>query len=338
MAVELRRRPTLGHVLAALVGVAVFAYVLHRAGTGEVLDGIQRVGWAFAGVIALGGVRFLLRAAAWMRCLERPNSLKLGQVFQAVAAGDALGNITPLNVIVGEPAKGLLLRGREPLRRTLPALAVENLFYTLSAVLMIVGGLVAVVLMFQAAVQVATVTMIAAMALLVGTVHIVIWKRWLVATTSIEWLAGRSAAPPVLTRVAGRVAAGERQVHILYPRDRRRLVPLALLELGFHALGVAEAFLVLAVISDQPPALLHAIVFEAINRFISFAFRFVPLRVGVDEAGSGLFADLLALGTATGVTLAIVRKGRMLVWIAIGIAIVVRRGGIHGAGDGLQAR
>ena len=338
MAVEFRRRPTLGGVLTALVGVAVFAYVLHRAGTGEVLDGIRRVGWAFAGVVALGGLRFLLRAAAWMRCLEPPHHLELGQVFQAVAAGDALGNVTPLNVIVGEPAKGLLLRAREPLRRTLPALAVENLFYTLSAVLLIVGGLVAAVLMFQAAVQVATAIMVAAMTLIVGAVHIVIWNRWLIATPSIEWLAGRSAAPPVLARAAGRVAAVERHVHALYPRDRRRLVPLALLELGFHALGVAEAFLVLAVMSDQPPALLHAFVFEAINRFISFAFRFVPLRVGVDEAGSGLFADLVALGTATGVTLAIVRKGRMLVWIAIGIAIVVRRGGIDGTGFRRQAR
>ena len=46
----------------------------------------------------------------------------------------------------------------------------------------------------------------------------------------------------------------------------------------------------------------------------------------MDEAGSGIFADLLAFGTATGVTLAIVRKGRMLVWIAIGIVILVRRG------------
>ena len=91
-------------------------------------------------------------------------------------------------------------------------------------------------------------------------------------------------------------------------------------------LAIVEVYLVLSVVSAQPTTLLHAFVFESTNRFISFAFRFVPLRIGVDEAGSGMFADMLAFGTATGVTLAIVRKGRILVWIAVGVLLLVRHG------------
>ena len=91
-------------------------------------------------------------------------------------------------------------------------------------------------------------------------------------------------------------------------------------------LAILEVFLVLSVVRRSATTILHAFVFESTNRFISFAFRFVPLRIGVDEAGSGMFADLLALGTATGVTLAIVRKGRILVWIAIGVLFLVRHG------------
>ena len=50
------------------------------------------------------------------------------------------------------------------------------------------------------------------------------------------------------------------------------------------------------------------------------------MRIGVDEAGTAAFAELLAFGTAAGVTLAIVRKARMLVWMTIGVGFLVRRG------------
>ena len=58
----------------------------------------------------------------------------------------------------------------------------------------------------------------------------------------------------------------------------------------------------------------------------SFVFRFVPLRVGVDEAGTALAAGVLALGAATGVTLAVVRKARVLCLSAAGVALMLRRG------------
>ena len=328
MQTDLSRRPTLGSMFTAGIGLLLFAYFLNHAGVSDVLDGIRRLGLVFLVVVTLGGVRFLIRAAAWVRCLDSPHRLTLFQVFRAVVVGDALGNITPLSIIVGEPAKGIFLRDREPLRRTLPALAVENLFYTLSAMLVIAGGFVAVVLMFQASTQlwVTTMIMAGAMMIIIGVVHVVIWNRWLAGSRTTNWLRGRGLAPHFLGRVSAKVASVEHHIHALYPRDIHKLVPLALLELTFHLLAVLEIFIVLSVISDQSPTVLHAFIFESTNRFISFAFRFVPLRVGVDEAATGMFADLLTFGTTTGVTIAIVRKGRMLVWITIGIAMLVRRG------------
>ena len=325
---DLTRRPTLVGVLAATLGIALFAYFMRRAGVSDVADGVRRLGWAFVVVVTLGGVRFLIRAAAWIRCLDGPHRLTLGQTFQAVVAGDALGNLTPLSIIVSEPAKGMFLRHREPLRRTLPALAVETLFYTLSAMFVIGGGLVAVFLMFQTSGQMwlTTSVLVVAMVSLVAGAHWVIWKNWAVGSATLEWLQRWGVAPDALARTTTRVRRIEEHIHALYPREQGRLAPLAVLEFSFHLLAILEVFLVLSVVSDQPVTMLHAFVFESTNRFISFAFRFVPLRIGIDEAGSGMFADLLAFGTATGVTLAIVRKGRILVWIAIGVLFLIRHG------------
>ena len=62
------------------------------------------------------------------------------------------------------------------------------------------------------------------------------------------------------------------------------------------------------------------------NRIIKVTFQFVPLRKGVDEAGTGMLSKVLGLTTAIGVTLAIVRKGRDLVWASVGIILILKRG------------
>ena len=55
-------------------------------------------------------------------------------------------------------------------------------------------------------------------------------------------------------------------------------------------------------------------------------FKFVPLRLGVDEAGTAVFTQVLGLGSQTGVTLAIVRKARVLFWTGAGAVLLLREG------------
>jgi hypothetical protein len=100
------------------------------------------------------------------------------------------------------------------------------------------------------------------------------------------------------------------------------------LEVAFHALAVVEIWLTLGWILPlgAQPSILEAFVLESTNRLITVMFKFVPLRVGVDEAGSGAVTSLLALGPAAGVALAVIRKGRTLTWTAIGVVLMLSRG------------
>ena len=74
------------------------------------------------------------------------------------------------------------------------------------------------------------------------------------------------------------------------------------------------------------PTLLTAFILETVNRVINIAFKFVPLRTGVDEAGTGMLSKVLGFTTAIGVTLAIVRKARDIFWATIGVVLMVRSG------------
>ena len=322
------RRPTIGGAIAAVGGLLLFAYFVRRAGLDDVADGVRRLGWVFLVVVGLQGARFLTRAAAWMRCMKGEHRLTIGEVFQAVVAGDTLGNLTPLSLLVSEPAKAMFLRHREPVARTLAALAVENLFYTLSAGLMILSGAAALVLVLRAeeGLWLATTLLLVALVAAILTVHAVIWRRIRVTSGLTAWLHRHGVWPTLLERARARARAAEDHVYVLYPRDRARLLTVTLLEVAFHALAILEIFVVLTLISDRPATVLDAFVFESTNRFIQIVFKVVPMRIGVDEAGTGMFADWLAFGTAAGVTLAIVRKARMLIWMAFGIAVLVRRG------------
>ena len=320
------RHPRLGGVLFALGGLALFVYFVERAGIGDVADGIRRIGWGFLLILGLSGLRFAVRAAAWIGCMPAGHGLTLRHVLPAALAGDALGNL--LNVVVGEPAKALYLRPRAPLGRTLPALVVENLFYTLSTVVVIGAGGVALVLLVQVpgGGWLATGIPIATLALLVGAAHWSIWSDTRVVSAGLSWLAGHGVAVRVLARAASLAREAEERLQRDYPREWGRLLVVAALELSFHVLAILEVALVLGLISDRPVTLMDAFVLEAANRFVNVVFKVVPMRLGVDEAATAMVADLLAYGTTVGVTMAIVRKSRMLFWTAIGVVAFVRRG------------
>src|SRR4029453_14404824 len=105
-------RVSVSGVLTVLAGLALLVAVVWNVGVAEIAADIRKVGWGLVLVIAIGGLRFLLRAIAWRFCLEPPHTLSLGTAFSAVICGDTIGNLTPLGPLVGEPAKAALVRGR----------------------------------------------------------------------------------------------------------------------------------------------------------------------------------------------------------------------------------
>jgi len=296
----------------ALGGAALFAYVVRRTGVAEILGGIQRVGWGLAAILVLGGLRFVLRTACWRLCMAPGTTLTFGQALSAFLAGDAVGSVTPLGLLASEPTKIFLTRHHLATRESVASLAVENLIYAGSVVAMVAVGLVVVL---------ATVPLPAA------------WRWWMAAALigvlaagsaglrllGGTWDAGRGARPRWRERLAGvRLAVvGFSAGH------PGRLWRAFALDLAFHALGVLEVFLTLRwLLGDRSPTLVQAVAFEALNRVVTVGFKFVPFRIGVDEALSGAVAPMLAVNPAAGVSLAIVRKVRSLFWSAVGLGII----------------
>ena len=315
-----RSRVSVTGILTALGGLALLVAVILRVGAAEIAADVRQVGWGLVAIIAIGGLRFLLRATAWRLCLEPPHTMSLSDAFAAVICGDAIGNLTPLGPLVGEPAKAAFLRGRVALAPAVTALAIENVLYTLSAAGMIAAGMVALLVQFQlpsAFARVGQLVVAATLALFV----VALWLLWRQPALISRAL---GLAPP-LRKHADRVRELESQIYTFASRHRGALPALALAELGFHALGIAEVYLTLWLL-NAPASLLTAFIFEAANRLLTVVFKFVPLRLGVDEAGTAWFAILIGLTAKTGLSLGIVRKARVLFWTAAGGLLLVRQG------------
>ena len=308
-------------VLTAVGGLALLVWVVMKAGPAEIAADVRQVGWGLALIVAIGGLRFLLRAAAWRLCLDPPHRLHVRDAFAAVICGDAIGNLTPLGPLVGEPAKAAFVRGRVALTPALTALAIENLLYTLSAAAMIAAGMVALLVRFQLPQSVRGVGefAIAATFALFMAALFMLWRQPALLSRAL-------GVAPALRKHVDRVRQMEEEIYTFASRHRAALPALAAAEIGFHVLGVFEIYLTLWLLYGTAPTLLTAFVFEAANRLITVVFKFVPLRLGVDEAGTAGFAALIGLPAKIGLTLAIVRKARMVFWALAGGILLVRQG------------
>src|SRR5882724_556127 len=323
-----RRLAPLG-IIFALLGLLLFAYFIKKAGLTEIVAGIRRLGAGFALILAISSVRHLVRSLAWTRCFEPPYRLRFRDALAARLMGDALGNIIPLaSVAVSEPSKAVFVKDRVPLIAGLSALAVENIFYSLSVALFILSGTTTLLLTFSLpkALRYATIGALATTLVILPLGYFVIRREWKFLSGTLGLLSNRGIAGKWMTKMTPRVETLEQRVYGFYKRNQSSFLIIFALELVFHLTGVAEIYTTLTYISPIAPTFLTAFILESVNRIINVAFKFVPLRTGVDEAGTGMLSKVLGFTTTIGVTLAIVRKARDIFWAAVGVALLFYKG------------
>jgi hypothetical protein len=323
---ESRKRLTpLGIIFAAL-GLALFAYFVKKAGIGQIADGIRRLGAGFLIILAISAVRQIVRSLAWSLCVEDPYRLRFWDAFRARVMGDAIGTVLPFtSFIISEPAKPALIRDRLPLMAGMSAIAIENIFYSLSVAVNISCGMIALLLSFTLpkGMRVASLIVLALILVVIALGTLLIRRQAGFISGTAGFLHRRGLSEKWVDK--GRIM--EDRIYGFYRRHQARFIPILLLEACFHLAGVCEIYVTLSFISqDQAPTFLTAFILESVNRVITMAFKFVPLRMGVDEAGTGKISKVLLFTEVTGVTLAIVRKARDIFWAAVGMALLLQRG------------
>jgi len=314
-------------VISALIGVALFIYVIKKTGLSEIASNLRAVGAGFLLVLAVSSTRYLSRSLAWLRCMN-PEERRVGfwALWRARLAGEAVGDLT-FGPVVAEPMRLIALGDRLSLSSGISSLAVENIAYSVSSCLMVMAGAVALLAGFglNESMRTAALIALAVVVALVAAPVAAISRRWKIGSGMLSALTGLVARDE--TR-RGRIEAKidrlrelEDYVFDFYAKRPRDFFILVLCHAAFHLAGAVEIYLTLRLMG-LGVNFFAAGVFEAVNRAINMAFAFVPALVGVDEAGTGALVKAAGFDFDYGVTLALIRKIRMFFWIGIGLVFL----------------
>jgi hypothetical protein len=282
----------LAKVSAPIAGTALFVYWLRVLGFTQIREALAGLGWGFLAIAVLGGARESVRALAWVRTIDGPARLPFREALAARLAGEAIATLVPMGVVIGEPAKANHVAHRLPFGKAFRALMIEFAFYTASLPLLFTIAAVASVPTIAAAI--------------IPVIALVVFA------------ASHLALPAKAQSLLGPLLEFGR-LH------RERVLTIAAFEVSYHILAIFEVYVTLALLAPGRATWTSALVFETVNRGITIVFKMLPMRVGVDEAGAALVASRFDFSSATGVTVALVRKLRLLVWTGIGLLILLAR-------------
>ncbi|HEV7699084.1 MAG TPA: lysylphosphatidylglycerol synthase domain-containing protein [Pyrinomonadaceae bacterium] len=321
-------RLKLAAVVLTILGVVLFGYLIYAVGIDEILGGIARFGWAgFAVILALYFVRIVVRAYAWKLSVHPPYDLQLRDTVPAVIIGEALSSTIPLGLLASGTSKALVVRDRIPLTVAFSSVATENLFYSFITGLFLIAGAVVMLLQFDIVPDLkATIdTIIGALSVLIVLGVTMVIRRWHLASWVCNWLYEKGFLRRLLERGRLDVRRFEDLIYGFYHEYPQRFIPVCFFEALYHVLGITEGWYILWRLTGSSNVL-AAFLLESVSRLITVVFKLVPFLIGVDEAGARFVGRSLAMAAGIGVTLAIIRKGRILFWSVLGLILLIKRG------------
>jgi uncharacterized membrane protein YbhN (UPF0104 family) len=323
-----RRRFLIIQVVILLCGLALLGYLLYSLGFRTIFETISRIGWGFLLIVAINGSRHLARALCIYLAIEPEHRLvRFHNVLAARLAGEAVNLMTVTGPFLGDATKVALLKRRQSLAHSAAAVIVDDILYYVTVGLMILSGIGLLVL------SVGNVDRAIGYALLVvvGLISLMLLGlaaalRFNVKPVSflLKRLDQRGVLPKSIASMREHVFEIETKVFDVYFQRPGTFYSLLAIGLFTHALSVLEVFVAMLLLGSTP-TVTNAYIIESLTKVVNFAFSFVPGTVGVYEGGNALFLNVLGYSAAVGVALALVRRGAILFWVGLGVAILIFR-------------
>jgi len=259
-----------------------------------------------------------------------------GRLLAIRTAGEVVNMTTPTAYVGGEPLKALLLKpSGVPVIEGLASVITAKTTMTIAQVLFILLGIGLAFGLIGApggsAAGDSNVSLLAALVgvglLLFGIALFVMVQRiglFLGLLNVLRWCRIRIA---YLEAREDKLRELDRTILDFYTRDRRAF----LLSIGFFFFGwmaeALEVYVILAYLGGPPVSPLAAIAIGALSSFIKGGTFFIPGSLGAQEGGNLLVLVIFGYSELAGITFALLRRVRELVWIAIGLGCLAALGG-----------
>jgi hypothetical protein len=291
----------------AIVGTALFAWVVVHAGPSAIAHQLKALRVALPIVVALSLARLLLQTFAWSAALKSEGlEVGMARLMGIRLASQAMGYLTVFGPVISEPMKIKLLRS--PVEATATATFLDNGVYWFTSALVGIAGCVSISLLKSQR----GISALAFSAILV--LAIVFMTRRKSVLTSVTGALGKRS--PSWLNKSAKIESAIRRLRAEKPKLVGRMFWL---DLACQLLLVSEVAVVLWSLR-LPLHLITVLAIEGLTRGVKMMTGFVPARLGADEGGAMSAFAASGISPALGLTLALTRRTRDLSWALVGLA------------------
>lgn len=314
------------------VGLLTLGFIVWHIGPGQIYDAAAQLGPVALLVMLIPSViMYVVEAYGWKVTLgPSAKHIPFWRVLAIRTAGEVVNMTTPTAYVGGEPLKAYLLKKHHvPMVEGLASVIIAKTTMTIAEVLFILLGIALGVWLLggnDSSGQTVVAALVSVGLLAFGTAAFVFVQRQGLFTWLLGFQRKMGLKIAYLEAREEKLRSLDRTILTFY-RDNR---PAFYSSTGLFFLGwMAEALEVYVIIYylGGPAMALSAISIGALSVFIKGGTFFIPGSLGAQDGGNMLLLNVFGYSDVTGITFALLRRFRELVWIGLGLVCLALVGG-----------
>lgn len=326
----------LRYLLLAL-GLLTLGLLVWHVGPGHIYEAAAQLGPLALIVILLPSVlMYVVEAYGWKVTLGPfAQRVPFWRVLAIRTAGEVVNMTTPTAYVGGEPLKAYLLKKHGvPMVEGLASVVIAKTTMTIAEVLFILLG---ITLGFWSlggqgsSGQMVVAGLLSVGLLVFGTAGFIVAQRRGIFTWILETLRQWGWRIGFLEAREDQLRSLDQTISDFYRHHQGAFNA----SIGLYFMGwLAEALEVFVIVSylGEPASVFSAIAIGALSVFIKGGTFFIPGSLGTQDAGNLLLLQSFGYSDVTGITFALLRRFRELVWIGMGLICLVAMGKVGPAG------
>jgi len=314
------------------VGFLTLVFLVWHIGPGQIYEAASQLGTIGLFVLLIPStIMYVVEAYGWKITLgPSAKNIPFWRVLAIRTAGEVVNMTTPTAYVGGEPLKAYLLtKHHVPIVEGLASVVIAKTTMTIAEVVFILMG-IALAFWSVGADGSSGPTVAGALVsvgfLVLVTAALVFVQQQGLFTWLLEFLRKIGLKIHYLEVREKKLRSLDRTILDFY-RDNRLTFCSSI---GLFFVGwMAEALEVYIIIYflGGPAMALSAISISALSVFIKSGTFFIPGSLGAQDGGNMLLLRAFGYSDVTGITFALIRRFRELVWIGLGLLCLVLSGG-----------
>ena len=307
-------------ILAVLIGAALLAFLIEKAGPARLLQNARTIAWGMLAVIALAGVSHIVKTWAWrLALLGEAKKVSFWRTLALRLISEAIGQLGFVGLVFGESARVALLGPQVQVSSAISSVTLDRgLFIATGAAVMIAGILVAIFgVVISGALRFYALLFVLSLLCLLTLAVLTIQKGWPLfsgtarAAGRIPWLRNWLIGKKTV------IESAEREFLRFHRQAPAAFWGSLFLNIATHLLAITEVYLILLFLGAHV-SFVGALILESLTKLINVIGAVNPGNLGTYEGGNMVIGKLVGLNPAQGLTLGLCRRFRAIFWAILG--------------------